>query len=249
MKTDYRKKRGIIVQDCSDNPFYNLLTYKDFQNLTKGMMKKEYEGTLHYFAEELSLLEELNRAIYLSSAFNHNINTVSSTDKKLLMTEIQKHVASLLDDIRVLLQYGIDSYIHLSFPYNDLFEQLQKLSAITPSIIKHIDKNKTTRTGNRSGHAINELISRLIVLYEKITEKKAKENFCLPKAQSLPYTGELYNFIYRVFKTIEQKLNTPLKDNPYKINLYSHSLALGKRIEKNLKNPAIVLLFGTRLFS
>lgn len=210
------------------------------------MIKTNYEGTLYHLVEELSLSEELNRIIYSSNA-NHDI--IFSTDKKLLMTAIQKHAALLLDDIRVLLQYGIDSYIHLSFPYNNLFEQLQKLSAITPSIIEHIEKNKKTRTGNKSGQAINKLISQLIVLYEKITRKKAKENFCLPKAQSLPYTGELYSFIYRVFKIINQKLSNSLKDNPYKINLYSHSLALGKRIEKNLKHPAIVLLFETHLFS
>lgn len=243
MKTDYRNKRGIVIQNCSASPLYNLLNRKDFQSLVKGMMKKSRKRSHHSY--ESLLLEELNQMIYSSAFLSSDTNMVSTTDKKLLMMAIQKHATLLLDDIHILLQHGTNPCVHLPFPYDNLYEQLQKLCIIAPSAIKYLKENQKSKPGNKSRQVINVLISQLIVLYEKITGKKAKENFSLPKAHSLPYTGELYDFIYRVFKMIEQKLSKApgSPNNPYKINLHTHSLALGKRIEKNLKKPAMVLLF------
>lgn len=164
-------------------------------------------------------------------------------DEMKLLDNLANNIDSLLIDLDILMhKYGLLAFIDTDLKYGDLQDLVIELQKSAPKINnarKFVLDSAGKKRGTSSGEPINELIRSLVLVYEKDTSIKAKDDFKQPKAQGLKYQGNFFDFCYEVFNIINHKMDQKFKSvkNIFYIDL--DGISLGRRISKLLESPEL----------
>lgn len=247
--SDFKSKTFKFSDTDGNRIFRDFLEADDVEIIVNEV----FDGNM--YMDNNDMLAQMNNIIHLIGIFFPSLPQLfpGKTDKLKLLKKLERNINELIELIPILInQYGYEALryfdcINPKTKKNNTKEVLFSISEGCRMIAPHFEKavNKVEespgkKTGNNSKQAIDILINYLIPIYESASNKKAYENIHQNRSTgSLRYNGQLYNFIFRVLRIINSryaKLYPDKKDiNPFKISFDENSIALGKRIEKNLK--------------
>ena len=191
------------------------------------------------------LIKMLNNSVkYCATLFPHyNDLTPGKGDEKDLFDKLQENFKQTKDNLNLLLhRYGYETSRHINLSKNEittLLKLLKNAELAMPSAQESLSQTPGKQRGNNAHNTTRALISSLIMIYEKLTGKKAAANFKQPKAEGLDYQGNFYNFCVVVFEIINKHFlaRCGAAENIFLIQS-NDSPSLGSQIRKVFKGLA-----------